>query len=122
MVSSKHGRKSKCNFKFDYQGQEVEKVKEYVYLGVLFRNTGNFKSAADRALQKAFVALGPLKELLIRSKCKNWTRRTHLFESLAMSCLMYGSETWGFNHTDTMETLQQKFYKNTFGVSWATPH
>ena len=38
-----------------------------------------------------------------------------------MSCLLYGTEIWGFNHTETMERLQLQFLKQTFGVAKWSP-
>ena len=122
MIASHQGRQSDNNCKFEYNGEEVEIVKEFVYLGVLFHQSGNFLHAATRALKKSAMALGPLWELLRRSKCTNWSRRIQLFETLAATVLLYGAEVWGLNHGDVIEKLQLKFFKWTLGVSPNTPN
>ena len=111
MIASYQSRNSDIEKTFWYNGQEVEKVTEFVYLGVLFHQSGSFLPAATRALEKSTAALGPLWELLRRSKCTNWSRRTQLFETLAATVLLYGAEVWGLNQGETIERLQLKFLR-----------
>ena len=66
--------------------------------------------------------MGPLWELLWKSKCNNWSRQTRLFESLASSVLLYGAETWGYNHGGIIEKLQLSFYKRSLGVAFNAPN
>ena len=122
MVASYQSRNSDIEKTFWYNGEEVEKVKEFVYLGVLFHQSGSFRPAATLALKKSSAALGPLWELLRKSKCTNWSRRTQLFETLAITVLLYGAEVWGLNQGETIEKLQLKFFKRTLGVSQNTPN
>ena len=49
-IASFQGRNSDAYFAFRYNGEEVEKFTEFVYLMVLFHQTGSFLPAATRAL------------------------------------------------------------------------
>ena len=122
MLTSRHGRHPKPKSKFFYGEEEVEIVNEYTYLGIIFHYTGNFAAAANHSYMKAAKAMGPLWDLLKRSRCSNWNRRLSLFDSLASSILLYGAEVWGYNHGDSIERLQMKFLKSSLGVSPFTPN
>lgn len=51
IVFQKGGRRKK--YSFTYKKQNIEVVKNYVYLGTQFSNSGTFREAADRAVTAA---------------------------------------------------------------------
>ena len=89
MVTSMHGNHSKAKSTFIYGDEEVEVVKKYTYLGMIFQHTGRFTAAANHSYMKASKAMGPLWDLLKRSRCSNWNRRLRLF---VVSILLYAAE------------------------------
>ena len=45
------------NLSFKYNGSEIEVVKNFNYLGIIFSKTGNFNLANKRSVDKAVVSM-----------------------------------------------------------------
>jgi exonuclease III len=114
-------------FSFTFQGNIIEIVQSYCYLGIIFTASGSFKPACERLCDQASKALFKLKQLNVRN---NIPVALQLFKCLILPILMYGSEIWspyylkGIKKHNLMticenlpaEKLVIKFYKYLLGV------
>lgn len=121
MVFRKGGR-LKQDIEFYYGSELIEIVNDYVYLGVIFSQKGVFQKAANNFKQKGIVALGSVWKTLFLGKVNNWESKVRLFESISMSCTLYGSHIWSFRYMDKLNELQTHFYKRLLGVERTVPN
>jgi hypothetical protein len=103
IVFSKSGRCT--NHSFDLEGEILESVREYKYLGIIFTPSGSFTAAKEHLYKKSLKAHFKLKKALYG--IDNHRLGIHLFEHTVSPILTYGAEVWGaFNPTtcniDTM--------------------
>ena len=107
---------SKTDIRFVYNGNEVEKVKEYTYLGVPFHCSGKFNAASRYFKNKGLAALHAINQIAYRGKIKRWVARNKLYDACTLPAMLYGSEVWGFSSYEALETVQMKFLKQNLGV------
>ena len=102
-----------------YNGKEIEIVKEFNYLGVLFSRTGTFSPEIKYNAQKAANAM---YEVLRKERRFNMSVKCQidLFNKLIKPILLYGSEVWGFSNTDVIERVQLRFCKLLLGLKNTT--
>ncbi len=102
IFSKRHVNKQ---YHFSLLGNTIDVVKEYVYLGVLFTNTGRFIKAQKRLCEQASRAMFSIfrkcRSLDIPIDCK-----LKLFDQLILPILLYGSEVWGFEDCVMLERVQ----------------
>jgi hypothetical protein len=84
---------------FSYDNVNVELVKKFNYLGIIFTRTGNFnltkKHLADKALKTMYEVLkmGRMHKLSI-------TCLLDIFDKMIKLILLYGCKVWGFSNND----------------------
>ena len=114
-------RRSVHNCRININGQFVENVDNFTYLGVKFSYTGNFaeatKTLSDQGLRAYNTLLGVFDRINIDIKTK-----LHLFDSMIVPILLYGSEIWGIYNCKNVDKLQIRFYKYILGVKKQTPN
>jgi len=98
VVFRKGGKLSKTG-EFFLNGQEIECVNEYVYLGVVFSSSGLFRKAMKARKQRARIAIGKVIDILRRGTTESLTGANKLFESCIMTNLLNCSPVWGLRHT-----------------------
>ena len=81
-------------------GQDIEDVDEFVYLGAKFCKEGGGMKVSKSRLSKARGAFNKLKKKIWVSN--NISRKTNLrlYNTLIVLVLLYGSETWEMNKGD----------------------
>lgn len=114
-------RKQNCNLNFYINGEMLEIINSFTYLGVTFTNTGNFTNAVkalhDQALRAYFNLLTVFdkEHLDVRTKLK-------LFDTMVVPILLYGSEVWGVYNITFIDKLHIRFCKYILGVKAQTPN
>ena len=93
IVFNKQG-KTPPNVKFTFQSNELEIVKQTKYLGLIFSNTGAFKSAVSNLKDKGNKALFKIYKSFANTP-KPIKTMIHLFDSLIKPIQTYGSDIWG---------------------------
>ena len=88
------GNGHKCTDKFYFEGNELENVQEYRYLGIILSATGSFSQAKQTLTNKARKALFKLKSS-ISGHNFNPKICLQLFDLLIKPICLYGSEIWG---------------------------
>ena len=92
-MTSKNGKASK-NFKFLIGSVELEYVKQYKYLGVMFSNNGKFFVGEKNLSMKANRALFPIKQTSFEKSIKPLAV-LKMFDALVKPIALYNSEVWG---------------------------
>ena len=88
--------------RWTYNGEQVEVVHDFNYLGVVFNYTGSFilnqGVLADKGLKALNVLLSNTRkyDLNVKTLCQ-------LFDSFIGSILSYGCEVWGFSKSKELE-------------------
>ncbi len=121
VVVFKRGGQVPRKEKFDWRGVELEVVKEYKYLGVVFTSTGVFKRQAENAVQKGLAATGTVLSTIKRPRTFTLNTTTKLLNSIIHSTCLYGSEIWGMSHDTDLERVQQTFIKRVLQLPMASP-
>ena len=103
-------RSPNFNYEFWLNGEKVELVENYVYLGTTISFNGKFKAAIEKQVTQANRAL-----FSIKSKKDMYNLPTDimldLFDKMILPILLYGCEIWGFDTIDPIEIFFRKFLK-----------
>ena len=87
------------NLSFSYDNLNIETIKKFNYLGIIFTKTGNFsltkKHLADKALKAMYEVLKIGRTYNLSIKCL-----LDLFDKMIKPILLYGCEVWGFSNND----------------------
>ena len=101
---------------FWLNGEIVELVDSYVYLGTTVQSNGKFTEAIEKQMNQAHRALFGLK-----SKKEKFNLPIDivldLFDKLILPILLYGCEIWGFETLDNIEIFYRKFLKYILKVN-----
>ena len=102
--------------KFMYGDKEIEIVQQYTYLGTIFAYNGNFVKEKKRRVEQASKAM-----YLLLQKCRKldlpFDMVQSLFEKLVEPILLYGSEVWGHESLEVIDSLQCKFLRLALRVN-----
>ncbi|NNK27532.1 MAG: RNA-directed DNA polymerase, partial [Flavobacteriaceae bacterium] len=85
--------KTKVNVKIIVNGEPLEQVEKFVYLGQLFTADGRCEEEVKRRIEIARTNFGKMKELLCTNQLKLETRK-RIVRCYIQSTLLYASETW----------------------------
>ena len=107
----------KQNEKWSYNGENVEVVSYYKYLGLVFSSRLKWSAAAKALAAQANKALFSIKRLY--KKCNGLSLDVcfKLFDNMILPILCYGSEIWGYKKYDVIENVQLQFCKFLLGVN-----
>ena len=114
------GSKGTKDFNCEINGNPIEHVKEYKYLGVLFSASGSFLnhkkyiiSQANKAMHQMFFKINNL-QLPIDLQLK-------LFDHTILPILTYGCEVWAYENTDLIEQFHCNFLRRITKAKKTTP-
>ena len=95
---------------FRYDGELLDIVDDFVYLGVNLSSNGSFKKwqvyAAYRANKSIFVAICRSKQLNLSLDVQ-----IDLFDKLIELVALYGCEVWGPYDCEIVARVQLRYYK-----------
>jgi hypothetical protein len=106
---------------FKLNGNPIEIVDEFKYLGVKLYRTGNWQFEMDARATASNFAFNKLKGIIVGQKGANFTTKTALVSSMVESVLLYGSEIWGVEDTSKILKSQLKYYKTLLYLPSNTP-
>jgi hypothetical protein len=102
-------------------GEKVEMVDSFVYLGMKFYYTGNLSYAVNTLSEQALKAYHNLLLLFDRIDFDIKTK-LYLFDSMVVPILLYGSEVSGIYNFQEIDKLHIRFCKYILGVKQQTPN
>ena len=104
---------------FWLNGEKLEMVDSYVYLGTTFQSNGKFTGAIQKQINQAHRAL-----FVIKSKKEKFNLPIDivldLFDKMILPILLYGCEIWGFENLENIEIFYRKFLKYILKVNSQT--
>ena len=104
---------------FKYMNKNIEIVKTFHYLGIVFTSNGTFHNAVKTLTGKATQAASNLftitqnKEIPIKTMIG-------LFDAFVASIIYYSCEVWGILNSDLVERLHRTFLKRLINVKSST--
>ena len=105
---------------FYYDGNVLDMVEDFVYLGVLFSFNGKFQKAKKRLLGQArkamFALVAKSRKLGLAISVQ-----LHLFETMIVPILLYGSEVWSLEDLNILDRFQLKYCKLILNLKQTTP-
>ncbi|MCG8047974.1 MAG: reverse transcriptase family protein, partial [Candidatus Thiodiazotropha endolucinida] len=120
MVFRKGGRLSE-NLHFYYDGNELEIVNKFVYLGITFTTGGSFHETQNSLAGKALKAIFKMNKYLYKFTDISIKHRLELFDKLIAPILGYSAEIWGFIKAPAIERVHLQFMKNILRVKTSPP-
>lgn len=106
---------------FKYGEEQIEVVDRYVYLGVPFSGSCSFAPVAKKFTGSENLAVGSILRTIHLSGANSWKSYTKLFDSLALTILMYANQVWALNFLDLIEKTQLSFLKQLLYLPRNTP-
>ena len=113
MVFRKGGRLAQ-NLVFMYGDINLEIVKKFNYLGIVFTPGGSFSEAQATLSGQALKAIFAMNRYLNNFVHLKPSHILDLFDKLISPILNYRSEVWGFAKADNIERVHLQFCKKTF--------
>ena len=98
-----------------YDGNKLNNVNKFTYLGVTLSANGSFYQAQKTLAQQAMKALFSLNSLF-NIVSLEISEKLKLFDTMVAPILNYGSEIWGFHNAPDIERVHIKFLKQILGV------
>ena len=113
-------RRSQQNQLWYYDGEPLDIVDSFCYLGMKFHKNGNLEPSVKALSEQALKAAN---QLLALSKRMSYDVKTKLklFDSLVSPILLYASEVWGIYEYEHIDKIHIKFCKNILGVRTSIP-
>ena len=108
------------NLTFYYNGQQLEIVNKFRYLGVVFTVGGSFSEAQNTLVGQAQKAIFQLNKYLYKFTFLSPRHKLDLFDKLILPILNYGGEVWGFTQANVIERVHLQFCKRLLGVKKTT--
>ena len=107
--------------KFFIDNSEIEIVKTYKYLGVLFSRSGSFLATRKYLREQGTKSM---YSLIRKCRFNNLSIECQLdmFDKIVVPILLYGSEVWGFENCDILERVHLRFCKNILRLKQSTPN
>jgi len=109
------------NLHLNYNGTNIEIVKDFNYLGIYFSQTGSFKVYKKHLSEKAIKAM---YEVIKKRRKHNLSISCQfdLFDKLVKPILLYGCEIWSFGNNDILEKIHSKFCKIILHLKASIPN
>ena len=108
------------NLGFYYEGNQIEIVKSFKYLGIVFTAGGSFSGTQNTLSGQAQKAIFKLNKYLYKFTFIPPKHKLELFDKLITPILNYGCEIWGFIQGNSLERVHLQFCKQLLGVKKST--
>ena len=107
---------------FTFNGNEVERVQSYKYLGFEFHATKNLSHDVSKLVSAANKAMHAMNRRCAFLHISDPKQRCKLFDSLVLPILSYASEVWAVDKKvgESAEQLHWQFLKHVFGIRGST--
>jgi len=113
-------RKSVCQA-FQYEGEVIEQLNSFKYLGVELHGTKGMQTAIHRLTMLGKKAVFALRHRCVELRISDPTLQCQLFDALVKPVLSYGCEVWSDHIArEQLEVVHRAFLKSLLGVSTTT--
>ena len=107
-------------FCFKMDGNIIEIVKTYKYLGLMMSSNGSFLNARKYIHERANKAMHLLYKRIYNLNLPI-DLQLKLFDSTILPIITYGSEVWGYENMDIMERIHNQFLRTITKCRKSTP-
>lgn len=122
MVFRSGGGRYSRSEQWTYNGEGVEIVREYKYLGVWISANLNMNKHLESKLSEAKRAISSVWGRCISNKYITHSSKQKLFHSTAASILLYGAQVWGYRSYDCVDKFLRYFLKRIFRLPSSSPN
>ncbi|KAK6740981.1 hypothetical protein RB195_009058 [Necator americanus] len=100
-------------------GQPIELVNEFCYLGCMLKNNGSYERDVQQRCAKATSAFNSLTKCLCSTSITNEVK-LRVYLSAIRPIMMYGSETWAAPSTvmERLDCTERKLLRRLLGYFW----
>ncbi len=107
--------------KFMFEGDVIERVQTFKYLGILLETTSNLDSAVEHLTVASRHSLFTLNHSCAELRIMDVKLRCDLFNTLVRSIASYACDVWvDSKKIEAIEVVYQRFLKYLFGVQKTT--
>ena len=112
-------RKETQRLSIQLEGEELEQVKEYKYLGQMVNEKGRCEEEIRSRIFKARTAFLKINNIVTSKKLPT-TLRLRLTKCFVLSVLLYGCETWTINKTieKKLEAFEMWTFRRIGKIKW----
>ncbi len=107
-------------YKFYLNGDCIETVKEYKYLGLLFSTSGSFLNARKQIVSQATKAMHMLYTIIYNLDLPI-DIQIKLFDQTILPILTYNCEVWGFQNVAIIKCVHTNFFRKITKSKRSTP-
>ena len=122
VVVFKRGGRRARNDTWSYDGNALEVVSQFKYLGCLLSSSGSFNVCINSLAESGRRGLFSLKQYFNTNREILPRLQIQLFNTMIMPILMYCSEVWGLHNTERLEIFHLSFLKSVLCVKKSTPN
>lgn len=122
MIFKKGGGRNCANERWHFDGETIQVVKEYKYLGVYFTRNLNMERHLREKLAKSKVAINTAWRKCFTNKYIAHSCKYKVFEAVSESILFYAAQVWGGKQFETVEKLLRFYIKRAFRLPLNTPN
>lgn len=108
--------------KWVFNGEEIDIVNEYCYLGMILTPKCVFTKHVSKRLSSAKNCLNSTWSNFLGKKDISFQAKTHLYNAVCRSIQSYGAQIWGHSHFDEVDRLQRYFVKRVINLPKFTPN
>ena len=100
-------------------GEPIEGVCSFEYLGSILESTCSVDREVDSRVQKAGTVYQMWRHKVCRSRNLSIATKVQVFQSLVVSVLLYGAETWPMNQQNSrkLKTFQMRCLRDILGFT-----
>ncbi|GBP37630.1 Putative uncharacterized transposon-derived protein F52C9.6 [Eumeta japonica] len=97
--------------------EQLEYVKEYIYLGQLISTDGSMNKEIERRITNTWKKFWSLKEIF-KDKDMPMTAKKKVYELCIMPCLLYGCQTWALTELqeNKLKVCQNSMERSILGI------
>ncbi|GBP25145.1 Putative uncharacterized transposon-derived protein F52C9.6 [Eumeta japonica] len=97
--------------------EQLEYVKEYIYLGQLISTDGSMNKEIERRITNTWKKIWSLKEIF-KDKDMPMTAKKKVYERCIMPCLLYGCQTWALTELqeNKLKVCQNSMERSILGI------
>ena len=105
IIVYRNGGIVKSNERWFYMGESLENVSYYKYLGILFSSRLSWSVASDTLRKQALKSCFNVYKLERECNGLPISVQFELFDKIVIPVLCYGSEVWGYEYNDKIESV-----------------
>ncbi|XP_075157969.1 uncharacterized protein LOC142231236 [Haematobia irritans] len=108
--------------KWYFNGQEIEIVKSYVYLGVVLTSRLSFQSHVDNRTSQSKSAINSTWKNFLKIDSIDLQMKWEIYLAVCRSIQAYSAQVWGYTHFEEVDKLQRFFIKRVLKLPENTPN